>query len=369
MAAGYIYVLVNSSMPGLLKVGKTSRLPSERESELSGVTGVPTPFVVAFEQFFTNCDLAEDFVHAALEQRGLRQATNREFFRAAPNDVVRIILQAPGLADGPCEVTDIDDADADLLSPDAPDDELQLEQPRPRKPWDDILEEADAYYYGEEDSIQDYEEALELYKQAARLGSLVAYENIGFMYYMGEGVKEDENMAFKFYKEGAKRGNYYCYTKMAGIFSLNQAENARKSWSLFFKGRREGIRYEVETSSNKFWLACSTYIEWCIQWHPLPDVKIDFQEDMRAIGQELYDYFYQKIDPELSESRQPRPVWAKEWVSNNLLETPKPAKHETADQSKDLLSEITYPHWKPNEQPTAPSTAPKPQRRWWQAKG
>ncbi len=100
MAAGYIYVLANSSMPGLLKVGKTTRLPSERVAELSGATGVPVPFIVAFEQFFSDCGLAEDYVHLELERRGFREASNREFFRASANEVIRIILQAPGLADG-----------------------------------------------------------------------------------------------------------------------------------------------------------------------------------------------------------------------------------------------------------------------------
>jgi hypothetical protein len=52
MAVGYLYVLVNSSMPGLVKVGKTARSPTQRADELSGVTGVATPFIVAFEQQF-----------------------------------------------------------------------------------------------------------------------------------------------------------------------------------------------------------------------------------------------------------------------------------------------------------------------------
>ncbi len=225
MAAGYIYVLANSSMPGLLKVGKTTRLPSERVAELSGATGVPVPFIVAFEQFFSDCGLAEDYVHLELERRGFREASNREFFRASANEVIRIILQAPGLADGP-EVAagENDDEDAGLLSPDSLGDEwLRL-----RKLWDDILEEADNYYYGLGDTIQDYEEALTLYKQAARLGSLLAYERLGFIYDVGQGVKEDENRAFQFYKEGAKRGNYYCYMEMENIFCRKgQFENAR----------------------------------------------------------------------------------------------------------------------------------------------
>ena len=92
---GYIYALVNSSMPGLIKVGKTIGLPSERVAELSSATGVPTPFVVAFEQLFEDCDAAEAFIHTALERLGLRPSASREFFRAPAADVIRLILSAP----------------------------------------------------------------------------------------------------------------------------------------------------------------------------------------------------------------------------------------------------------------------------------
>ena len=47
MEPGWVYVLVNSSMPGIAKVGRTTRAPRDRAAELSGVTGVATPFIVA----------------------------------------------------------------------------------------------------------------------------------------------------------------------------------------------------------------------------------------------------------------------------------------------------------------------------------
>jgi hypothetical protein len=39
---GYIYVLTNPNMPGLVKIGYTQRLPRERANELSRATGVPS---------------------------------------------------------------------------------------------------------------------------------------------------------------------------------------------------------------------------------------------------------------------------------------------------------------------------------------
>ena len=37
---GYVYILTNPSMPGLVKVGKTTNTPNQRMSELHS-TGVP----------------------------------------------------------------------------------------------------------------------------------------------------------------------------------------------------------------------------------------------------------------------------------------------------------------------------------------
>ena len=96
MAAGYVYALINPSMPGLVKVGMTTRSPEERAQELSGGTGVPTPFVVVYHDFFVNCAEAESLVHSQLELQGFRLTANREFFSAESAAVIRTIAACPG---------------------------------------------------------------------------------------------------------------------------------------------------------------------------------------------------------------------------------------------------------------------------------
>jgi T5orf172 domain len=78
MSAGYVYILINSSMPGLLKVGRTFRDSKARARELHS-TGVPTPFEVAFELFAENHEELEQKLHEHLAE--FRVAGNREFFR------------------------------------------------------------------------------------------------------------------------------------------------------------------------------------------------------------------------------------------------------------------------------------------------
>ena len=91
---GYVYALLNSTMAGLVKIGKTEREPEERAKELSGATGIPTPFVVAYAEWFKDCSAAEDYVHTLLEQKGFRVAQNREFFCAPVKAVIEAIMKA-----------------------------------------------------------------------------------------------------------------------------------------------------------------------------------------------------------------------------------------------------------------------------------
>ena len=215
-------------MPGLVKVGKTTRQPADRASELSGVTGVATPFIVVYEDFFHDCDAAEAFVHTRLASAGLRLSENREFFRASVSDVIKIIAAIhPGLSASPST----SDRTDDLLTPD--DSEFAcfaIEEEPKAEPWDTILDEADKHYLGLQGYIEDHVEALKLYRDAARLGSPMAYERIGDIYRFGFGVREDNQKALDYYKEGAKKGNYFCFGGMAVIFVENRhLENARKA--------------------------------------------------------------------------------------------------------------------------------------------
>ena len=43
---GYVYVLSNNSMPGLLKIGYTERDVKTRANEISNATGVPEPYII-----------------------------------------------------------------------------------------------------------------------------------------------------------------------------------------------------------------------------------------------------------------------------------------------------------------------------------
>lgn len=94
--AGLVYILTNTSMPGLVKIGRTTREVDVRASEL-WQTGVPTPFEVYYCCSTLDCVQLEAFVHGALHSK--RVSRSREFFRVEPEQAVAtlnkwVLLQA-----------------------------------------------------------------------------------------------------------------------------------------------------------------------------------------------------------------------------------------------------------------------------------
>jgi hypothetical protein len=90
---GYVYLLINYSMPGLVKVGMTTRATLERVGELSSATGVPIPFQLVHDILVPDCEAAESHLHALLSDRGYRLTDNREFFQAPIHEVVALMIQ------------------------------------------------------------------------------------------------------------------------------------------------------------------------------------------------------------------------------------------------------------------------------------
>jgi len=84
--AGYIYCLTNEAIPKLVKIGKTTRNPLVRASEISAATGVPTPFEVAWARKVPDMDKAESALHTELAE--YRLTRRREFFRCSPAEAL-----------------------------------------------------------------------------------------------------------------------------------------------------------------------------------------------------------------------------------------------------------------------------------------
>ena len=89
MDKGYVYILVNKSMPGLIKIGQTTKKPEERAKELSSPTGVAAPFEVAYALCSSQYESLEKRMHTALAKH--RTNNNREFFEVSVDEAKTLL--------------------------------------------------------------------------------------------------------------------------------------------------------------------------------------------------------------------------------------------------------------------------------------
>ena len=144
---GFIYALINPSLSGLVKVGKTKRDTQERANELSGTTGVPTPFIVAYEIFVSDCTQAEKYLHTLLETKGYRISQNREFFNIQLKELIPIMIEVQKKY--PANIGNNTNNNIEDFN-------------ETNDPGNELLSEAMKYYNGDEDYLQDYSEAIRL---------------------------------------------------------------------------------------------------------------------------------------------------------------------------------------------------------------
>lgn len=86
---GYVYVLSNEYMPGLVKIGFTSAKEAEQRAKELYTTGVPVPFTVEFACRVKHSKELEVALHDAFSDKRINQ--NREFFKMHPSQVVAIL--------------------------------------------------------------------------------------------------------------------------------------------------------------------------------------------------------------------------------------------------------------------------------------
>lgn len=90
MAKGFVYILSNAGMPGLLKIGFTTKVPTERAAELN-TTGVPSPFEVEYYCLIEGAAALESVMHRELASA--RHTNDREFFRLSIAAAIQAVEQ------------------------------------------------------------------------------------------------------------------------------------------------------------------------------------------------------------------------------------------------------------------------------------
>jgi len=99
LARGWVYVITNKAMPGLVKVGYTLKDPIIRAKELDG-TGMPHPYLVDYEVFVKGPRDIEQQTHARLSHAH----EEKEWFRCD----VSVAISEIEAAVGPMQFSELD---------------------------------------------------------------------------------------------------------------------------------------------------------------------------------------------------------------------------------------------------------------------
>lgn len=90
--AGFVYVLVNKHIPGMVKIGATRKHPVERARELGAGSGVPGEYELAYFRDFKDCFNAETVLHDTFAGSRVNEA--REFFYVDVGTAVKAVDDA-----------------------------------------------------------------------------------------------------------------------------------------------------------------------------------------------------------------------------------------------------------------------------------
>lgn len=82
---GFIYVMSNESMPGLLKIGFTEVGLNQRLKQGNASSFIPTPFIIEINKQVSNPREKERIIHKILDSK--RNKSNREFFRITLEEI------------------------------------------------------------------------------------------------------------------------------------------------------------------------------------------------------------------------------------------------------------------------------------------
>ena len=251
---GYVYVLSNPSMPGLVKIGRTERDPETRRVELSKATGVPTPFRLEYSQFFEDCHLAEKAVHNDLQRLGQRANDGREFFRVTVVQAVGVLKRLAALERGDT---------VEALGTTGP-------SRGARDAAKDLVDQGVRLLFGLDGTMRDVPQASHYFEQAASLGSPRG------AYYAGRASQDLlRNAAPKLRPALLQKAQRHYQTAMAHPSDSSRVPAAGWAAKLFWTNKQYKTGNEawatfveraaaLDTLTNDVMTLLLEQVEWCV---------------------------------------------------------------------------------------------------------
>jgi HPt (histidine-containing phosphotransfer) domain-containing protein len=234
---GFIYVMTNPTVPGLAKVGMTTRDPTTRQGELSQATGVASPFTLVYSQPVMNCRAAEVWVHETLELAGFRHAANREFFNAPLHEIVRIVAGASAIG-----ADEAEPADATVN----PDDPHHLDGPA-------LKATGDVYLQGR-GVIRNPTTALRYYKLALKAEHWEALPLASSILRGDHGLKADPETELELINAAIDADKWWFLPMAASLFASQgqfDIDSAQGAWITYFSKSLQLVQKLEEGDSEE----------------------------------------------------------------------------------------------------------------------
>lgn len=272
MNPGYVYVMINQYMPGIVKIGKTTDAPEKRAKDLSSATGVPTPFLLAYYIKVDDCDRFEKQIHQILEKKRVNE--NREFFQISSTEAINTIIYSAN-SESNLSITQ------NMISNSSISPICQ-----------EYIKLGNDYLKGENGKFQDETEAVLYYKKAARLKSVEACYQLGMIirkkfcrYRMSmrpkKFEKEKEDSAGYFRKALSFNDDIETEGRiLAGLFRLYMYGNDIHNMNICFKNVLQcGDGYAIDDR----YIITSIALPYILESTPIEDKKemiFKYQDDI-----------------------------------------------------------------------------------------
>lgn len=210
---GYVYAMLHPAHPKLVVVASATSDPDD-PSRIADLA----PFVVIFSRkVFAEVLVFKEIIRV-LNHYGHAVAENPNYFSCTPTMAITVLLAVSDVAERHL---------AEEKSASTGDDDSQSEA-------DTFYDAGCAAAIGSGDALEDHREALLLLEQAAELGCVRAYDDMGDIYYTSDTVK-NERRALEAWKEGSSKGSAGCWAQLGNHYDRDRhQENAKKCWDRFF---------------------------------------------------------------------------------------------------------------------------------------
>jgi TPR repeat protein len=193
---GWVYVIVNDSIPNKVKVGVTKNHPRLRAKEMNQISApLPTPYYAATAFLFGDrAYRLEQDTHRLLKKKGvhIEGGAGKEWFECSAIDAAYAIREASTLLNEPIQTED-----PVLLTP------------------EEIVARKEA-----ETRIK-LEKKINKLRKFAENGLASAQFDLGSRYYLGEGVEASSEEAVRWYRKAAQQGH------AASQYSLGECYKAK----------------------------------------------------------------------------------------------------------------------------------------------